>query len=376
MTANIAQSIMPLEITRKSFALATPDDHAEIARILRENTMEGTITLSLERSPDPENAGRNQWPLLYKTIAGRRPGGGLFGCGSLGVRDCYVNGAVTPVGYLGTLRLDIDARNHPRILPRAYEFLKEVHEQHSMAKMYFTSIMNDNARARKVLEAGLPGLPAYCPLGGFASVLIDAAKGPVPFGQTTEDGREEMIFDICRLLNEEGSKTQFAPVWTPQMLLGHRDWQGPSLEDFCFVIDAGKIVACGAIWDQRAFAQAVIRGMSGLSGLALKMFDWFGGAGAFKTGTILPMGHISHLAVRDNDPVLTHRLVSGLARKAHTKKLRFLVMGLPGNDPRVKQLTDRNRVLESTIYGVHWPSQRSVMEMLDGRPIHPEAALL
>lgn len=368
---------MTLGITRESFSLATPEDHPEIARILRSNPMDGKVGLTFERSPDPDRAGLNQWPLLHKTIVGKRQGGGLFGCGTLGVRDCYVNGQPTPVGYLGSLRLDPEARNHPRVLPHAYRFLRHVHDQHSPASLYFTSIMNDNLLARKVFEAGLSGMPVYQPLAGFSTLLLDVSLsngGHRGFVATNAD--ENDLPEIAAFLNEQGSKYQFAPVWTHELLLNYAQWQGPTPSDFCIIRENGEIVACAALWDQRPFSQVVVRRVPGIQGLLWRMVTFVGQYNGFGFGKPLPMAYVSHLAVRDNDLDLTCRLAATVAFKAKARDIVFLVMSFPENDLRTAAMTQGTKVVQSTLYGVHWPDQPSVREQLDVRPIYPEVSLL
>ena len=88
------------------FELATPADDAEIRRLLRENPMPGRIGISLEREPDASLAAPSRATCTTRSSRATTPADRLIAMGSVSVRERYVNGEPTRVGYLGQLRLD------------------------------------------------------------------------------------------------------------------------------------------------------------------------------------------------------------------------------------------------------------------------------
>ncbi len=170
----MAGTLLERELTtprtgRVRFEIATPEDDAEIRRLLRANPTPGRISLSFERERD-YFADAHQPGETKQTIVAR-DGKGLACVGSCTIRSRFVNGAPRRVGYLGGLRLDSRQAGRFDILRRGYEFFREL-QTDAPADFYFTSIAGDNQRARQLLERGLPGMPLYEFVGEFVTVLL------------------------------------------------------------------------------------------------------------------------------------------------------------------------------------------------------------
>ena len=157
----MAGNVIERQLTRTRtgrirYTVATPNDDAEIRRLLRENPMPGRISLSLEREPDYFTDAKQPDETKVTIIA--RDGGRVTCVGSCTIRPRFINGTPRRVGYLGGLRLDARQAGRFEVLRRGYEFFHEL--QAAMpAEYYFTSIAADNGRARTFLERGLPGMP-------------------------------------------------------------------------------------------------------------------------------------------------------------------------------------------------------------------------
>src|SRR5688572_13551910 len=80
------------------FAIAAPEDDAEIRRLLRENPMRGAISISLEREPDYFK-GCSLGASRDITIVARKSGK-VVCVGSCSIRRRFVNGNPMAVGYL------------------------------------------------------------------------------------------------------------------------------------------------------------------------------------------------------------------------------------------------------------------------------------
>src|SRR3954471_9322888 len=140
------------------FVLATEEHDAAIRRLLRENPMQGEISLSFERESNyflsaQLAAGSDQTIVAFDSQR-------LVCMGRCSTRPCYVNGQVRRVAYLSELRLDSHARSRFDILRRGYQFFREL-QSDNPPDFCFTSIAADNDRARRFLERGLPGMPSY-----------------------------------------------------------------------------------------------------------------------------------------------------------------------------------------------------------------------
>src|SRR5690606_6935685 len=138
-------------------------------RLLRENAMEGAVSLTLEREPDYFRgvglAGGEDQTIVAFT------GDRLACMGRCTSRDCWIDGRAARVGYLAELRLDSRARGQFRILRDGYQFFHEL-QQDAPAEFYFTSIGAENERARRLLERGVRGMPHYTFFAELETLLV------------------------------------------------------------------------------------------------------------------------------------------------------------------------------------------------------------
>ena len=120
-----------------------------------------------------------------------------------------------------------------------------------------TSIMSDNASARRLLGANLRGMPRYEPVGEFSTFALLPAGKP-----SCERATEADLPAISALLQRQRHAPQFAACWRAQTLLETRaqGWLKPS--DYFVVREGGAIRACAALWDQSAQRQLVVAGYS------------------------------------------------------------------------------------------------------------------
>jgi hypothetical protein len=385
----MAGTIIESQLTARAasatrFALATEDDDAVIRRLLRENPMGGEITLSFEREPDyfcgAQIAGAED-----QTILGFERGR-LFGMGRCSFRERYLNGKIRRVGYLSDLRLDSSAQGRFDLLRRGYRFFHEL-DRANFADFYFTSVTADNFRSLRFLERGLPGMPVYEPLGDFVTLLI-AVPGNARRLTRLKAGRgtiaatsEEHVSALAEFLNSHARQHNLSSVWDERKLFS-LERHGLPLADFQLLMNDGKIVACGALWDQRRFRQIVIRGYSRRLGFVRPWLNLF--AGVFRAprlppvGLTLAHGFLSPLAVSPDDKQALLALVELSLSKAATRGLDYLTLGFAANDPRLETVRSQFRCREykNRLFKVCWKEANSTGIILNDNPMFPEVALL
>ncbi len=127
------------------FGLATPEHDAPLRRLLRENAMPGSISLTMEREPNFFAAAGVEGPEHQTIVAVENDR--VVAAGNISARQRFINGQAMRVGYLGALRLDASCRGHASILRRGYEAFRKLHEQLG-PPIYLTSIVADNLSAR------------------------------------------------------------------------------------------------------------------------------------------------------------------------------------------------------------------------------------
>ncbi len=357
-------------------SLATPDDDAEIRRLLRANPMRGRISLTLEREPDFFADAR--WPGTTKQTVIARHHGRLAAMGSCVVRDRYVNGESCRVGYLTGLRLDAAFAGRTDIVRRGYKVLREL-QTTQPAQFYFTSIASDNLPARRLLERGLPGMPNYEFLTEFVTLVIPVAARPQ--SKLSQPVAQSRSSEVLSFLHYQGAKYQFAERWSEPELEALRDLGLQDDRWFC-VREGGRILAAAALWDQRSFKQTVVRGYSRFLGLVRPAVNLMARALGRPllppVGSVLANGFISHLAVDPSQPDAVHRLIAEIRHSAIASGIDLLTLGLAAQDPRLKVIARSFpcRTYRSRLYLVHWPDIGSTMRALDGRCVGLEAALL
>jgi len=364
-----------------SFDIAGQAHDADIRRLLRETPMAGQISISLEREPnyfaDAGIAGEvKQTIIAYDQ---RR----LVCLGSCAIRQRFVNGKSRRVGYLGGLRLDNRYAGRFDILRRGYEFFRAL-QTDAPADFYFTSIAADNERARRFLERGVAGMPLYEFAGEFVTVIISTNhdSGSGAFRQKCALDVETPAPDqLIAFLNGFNEKHQFAPCWSAEELCS-LERLGLQAVDFHMTRRDGRMIACGALWDQGSFKQTVIRGYSPWLNIARPIANTLrhiiNGPRLPVIGETLANAFASPLAFASEAPAVFLDLIKDLSRSAREREIEFLTLGFAANDPHLAMIRNACscREYRSRLYIVRWPGIGGSAAELDGRAAAPELALL
>jgi hypothetical protein len=394
------------------FEVATPVDDFEIRRLLRESPMPGNVSISLEREPDYFTEAR-AFDLKSAKVAEDRAGsanvssqGGAVGTqwhtivardtgrvvcvGSCTIRPRFVNGQPLRVGYLGGLRLDAAYAGRFDVLRRGYQLFADLQAE-APADFYFTSIAEDNARARRFLERGVVGMPRYEFVGGFVTLIIAAGRASGgaavesagPLGTLQPDGAETpaVAEQVLSFLNHRNSELQFAPAWSPEDLtaLGQLGFR---ISDAYVLRNGGRIVATGALWDQRGFKQTVIRGYRPWLAFSRFALDGFARLANHPrlppVGGVLASAFVSHLATAPEQQTALVEVLCRLRASASERQIQLLALGFATSDPRLATIRAKFRCREyySRIYVVNWPGLGRSAAELDGRLLAPEVSLL
>jgi len=366
------------------FQLATADHDAALRRLLRENPIPGSISISLEREPEffaAANIEGSEHQTIVATENGR-----VVATGSISARQRFINGEPMRVGYLGGLRLDQSCRGRAEIIRRGYEVFKNIHERGG-PPIYLSSIIAGNRAALRFLERGLTGMPTYRFLGELVTLIIRRShlwkfKHPASRARRVlRNGDLRALHvshgssaDILEILNRNNREYQFAPVWSSKDIGAEEFWTVHANFD--------TPVACAGVWDQRTMKQSVVRGYSGALKWARPFFNvaatFLGTPRLPEIGSALSHVYVSHLAARSDQPELTECLVN-LVRASNTaRSADYVVIGFDSRDPRLAHLRRVFRVREyvSRIYAVYWEDGAALARNLDERLLAPEVATL
>jgi hypothetical protein len=377
----MAGTVAHCELTRADgtrFVVAEHGDDAAIRRLLRENPMRGAIQISFQREPDYFRGanvagGKDQTIVAFS-------GGRLACMGRCSRRACWVNGREANAGYLAELRLDAGARGRFGMVRDGFRFFHEM-ERENPAELYFTSIAADNERARRLLESGARGLPAYGFLAELDTLLIAVPRRRRTARLSVRTAAPEHLPAILRMLNEHRRSHQLSAVWTENSLRS-LEQHGLPPERFLVAFDGGEMIACGALWDQRGFRQAVIHGYSRPLAMARPFLNLarhlLGSPHLPRAGSVLAHALLSPLAMAPAAMHLLPDFIEAASPFASPMGVEFLTLALPATDARLPVLRRRfaTRTWRSRLYRVDWPDMARLELDAESLALLPEVSLL
>lgn len=356
---------------------AAPEDDPELRRLLRDNPMAGEIQVSLEREPNAFlAAGVEGEP--HRTIVARGSDG-IVGMGSRAVWNVFLNGEPCRLGYLSQLRVDRAHRGRKRLLKAGYDLLRSF--RGSDEKPFdLTSIVADNEVARRLLGAGVPGLPKYQPIEEWSTLVVPTTSWSKHVG--IERGAPGLLAGVASCLERNRRRYQFAPRFSAADLTSPERSRGLKAEDFFLAMSGSDVVGCAALWDQSGFKQVVVRGyaprLSRWRPWINRLSPMLGAPRLPEPGQRLPHAYLSHLAVDGDDPAIFQALVEAAYAEAKARRYVYVVIGLAARHPWRSWLLRRfkPRTYSSVLYAVHWEDGTEAVAALDGRMPHVEVALL
>lgn len=359
--------------------VAGDGDEAEIRRLLRESAFAGQVSLSLEREPDSRLAAKIEGDTHESLVARERRSGLVAGIAARSIRAAFVNGAPSRVAYLGQLRIDARFRRSRGLLEAGFDVCRRSHG----GLLHLAAIVEDNAPARRLLARRLPGWPRFDVIDTLVTVAIPVrfAGAMAAAGVELRPGSRERRDDILACLARNGRRYQFYPEWTREHFDGPR-LRGLRDRDFIVGLSGGRTIGCLAVWDQRGFKQAVVRGYSPALGRSRWLVNLL--SPLLRTprlpgvGRPLAFAYLSHAAADEDDERTLISLVAAACVDARARGLEYVAIGLPARSPALAAVTRTfaHRCYRSLVYLVTWPEGEALATSLDGRPANPEIALL
>lgn len=387
MEGTVARSRVSKKPPRYVVEAARPGDDDDIRRLLSRRAMGGMIRLTLEREPSAWLAAAVEGDRHHTVVARARDTGRILGMGSRAVRDVWVDGERARMGYLAQLRLAPELPAGRHLLAAGYRSCNR-HRLPDELPYDLTSIVVDNAAARRLLERGLPGLPRYHRLCRLVTLTIPTLRERRPWtrsrprAQRAEARPPELSLPaIVQCLDRNLSRYQFAPAWTEEDLRCATRTRGLEADDFLFEIGQDDhVTGCVAIWDQRAYKQVVVHGYAPVLGrfrplvnLALTVARR---PRLPPPSSVLELAYLSHLAIDGDRADHAVELIRAARLEAGRRGLDYLVLSLADANPMLPAVRRAfpARELESILYLVH--SEDTPEPELDDRCPHVEAAIL
>ena len=366
------------------FTLATLADDEALRRLLRENPIHGSLSLTFEREPCYFDASVIEGPFHQTIVAREKDSGQVIALGNRSVRKLFLNGHPRDIGYMSQLRVRPDYGKGLFLARGLAGGFKKYHQLHKdgRAPFYLMSVIEDNLPARRLLKSALPEYPCvkeYARM--FTYAIYPVRQKPtldLPQSLQMMRGSDQYADGIVDCLNRNGARKQLAPYWTGESLFT----SNLSPSDFFVGLDGDCVVACLACWDQNTFKQTIVRGYSGSLARWRKLLNLFSSFGAWpylpEHNTPLRYSYASHLAIDNDDP----QIFAALLRAIHNHNLEhgysYFVIGLAEMNPlRAVVQTYRPLKYVSQLYLVTWDDGQRFIEAVDKDLIPaPEIALL
>ena len=369
--------------TELTFEAATERTEPQLRRLLRDNPLTGDIHVSLEREPNAFHAAGISGDDFQMMLAFGGEPKGLIASGGRFELETYINGARQRIGYFGELRAQGGLKARRKLLLGSYQAMRRFHGAGNVS-FYLTTIIEDNHRARRLLEAGLGDMPAYKPLESMVTFTIPTRLGARRRQSSCHivPGSEQQLVNVATKLAEHGSHYQFYPVWSEEILRSASRCRGLAPENFLLCPDGDEVRSCLALWDQRTFKQTVIRGYSPRLGRVRPLLNVvapiLGRPRLPSPGAKLESAFLSHVAVNEDDEESLIALVAASCEQAMKKDIDYVMISFATRNPLANVIRKRFTSHEyiSVIYVVFWDDGAGAVSMLDDRIPHPEVAIL
>lgn len=321
---------MNFQNDRYTLRFAEKGDDAAIRAVFAAGAFGGGLSIRFLRDPSPLASfgrdGQARIMVLLDNQAGK-----LFGVGGVVIRREFVGGQPRNTGYLTGLKILPEYQKRFRYIPQAYQYLYE--NTRDAVDVYYSTILSGNTAVQKMLEKPRKNMPRYIPLAEYTTYCF-AAGGPPRKGVVRGDLR-----GVDALFASYFSRCDFAPV--------SRVLPGLTEGDFFTLRDGnGTLMACCAVYDQRAWKQYELRGYGGIYRVVSKLPTRLLGYPRLPMpGSQIDYASIVFLYVKDDDPALGVRLLRGAA--AQCGHVDMLLLGMAEGHP----LSGMFRRIRSVRYG-------------------------
>lgn len=350
-------------MSRYEFRLASPEDDGELRALLAASPMDGGISVGFSREPSYFAAAEIDGVSVQVVTVHDRQTNRLIGMGSRSTQDRYVNGRLTPIGYLSGLRLLPEYRGQARLLLRGYRFFRELHRD-GKAPYYLSTIASNNAAAKRLLTAGRVGMPRYSSLGRFLTFAVGPTKRrPIDESLVIRAATQSDAKAITEFLAAYGSTRDFFPHYTAADLSSDRGLlRGLGFESILLAERLGTIVGTLAVWDQRSFKQTRLLSYPAWLRLSRPVYNavarWRETPELPPVGQPIDSNYAALFVVQGNERHAASSLLFAGRQLVGRRGVSALLVGLHETDPltRAVQSVAGYRYV-TDLYVVNWESE-------------------
>ncbi|QQE11343.1 hypothetical protein JD969_17880 [Planctomycetota bacterium] len=354
---------------------ASPSDEPELCKLAC-IPMQGKLPMSLFMHPSRQDGLAVQGDRLSTAVVRNANTNEIVCMGVRTVRKLWINGDISRVGYLSGLRVKPGIRLTRRVLS---EFYTRINLQQRVDEVSFdlTSIMADNHRAKRLLLRNVAGMPTYHKIGEMVTCTLPICRTKrFPHGVVRLDVR--WLEQVVGLLQKVGAMYQMRPFVNEAILASSTLSRNLCLNNFVGLEIKGKLVACAALWDQRAYKQAVITQLPRNFQRWQSYINWgcqcIGRTPIPQSEQHIQMVYASCIALSEQRRDWGKKLIAALRMLAFEHNAKMLVLGLPAGHELLNTRLLRQKAWKcrSLICRVSYEK----LPELESRPVWPEIAVL
>lgn len=317
--------------------LATPADNEKLLRLFGQVPMEGQLVMSTQRDPD--------FFALYRLQGGEAecwvsdgPDGELTGMGSILVRDGWLDGRPTRVGYLGDLRAKFAAQRM-RGLVRFYGDTFEAARVRHGCDVFLTAVLASNAAAIQALvkrKKRREGQPYYHLLRPFSLMNIPylgRRRRRADPRLRVAHATEEEVAELTAFLAADHQRRPFGYRFD-QGELQHRlsAWPDYSLRRTYGVRDPdGALLACATAWSPSRVKRYRVEAYRGAMAWQKRLINGYarlvGGTPLPAPGNALRTLYLTNLSLASERPEVLRALLEYIYED--TRADGYHVLSLP-----------------------------------------------
>lgn len=309
-----------------NFSLASSKDDYALRQRTKTDVMAGQISLSFQREPSYfsflKNISKN-----FQVIKCQK-NKQILASGTRAEVDCLLDGSVSKVGYLTDLRISKLHRNKT-ILKNGYAFLNSLHEK-SKIDFYYSIIWSTNTSAKQILSTKRSNLPEYffvndiyCPVVFLNKKYQIRKRASLEF----KIANRETIKRVVAFINSENKKNSLAHYLCYDSLINNQ-YQNLKIENFCYLVENGKIVSAIALWDQSAIRQVVIEAYNKKFAIISKLSNFVGLNYFPKINQEFKFVYGSFFSVVDNDLELAECMLRCFFNYIAEKKYKKVLLSI------------------------------------------------
>ena len=228
--------------------LASPSDGEEILRILESSAAQGNIELIYTRRPDAYESYKRECEEAHVFVSKDKECT-VGTCAEL-IREVYIGGEICKAAYICGLKKDAAYTGGVGFGARFIHSL-----QRDDVAYYYCSVVSDNTEAQMMFEK-MKRIISMKPIATYKTYILTpkVKVKAMPHSYTFRQAKESDIPDLLTFLNAEGRKKDLFPVIrTLDQFCDLRD------QDFYLLMDGDRIMAAGALWNQTAYKQYVVK---------------------------------------------------------------------------------------------------------------------